>query len=125
MAVKYLYPNGAKAPTQAQMEKKYASVHAVVEFAADAPLPPPNTAPPPPPLTLDVVHNLQFKTELPPEDLQSPLILVNPLAGSAGTSYAVALTDGDTVTFTKVGTGPISLDVWIFRHPVHGGLFGL
>jgi hypothetical protein len=121
MGVTYLYPNGPKAPTQAQMEKKYASVHVIVELPADP-------TPPTLPITADVIHNFQFKTELPPEELQLPLVVVNPIGGGAGGAvWTIANNpDGNSITFGKLSAGAVTLDVWIFRHPVHGsGLFGL
>jgi hypothetical protein len=120
MGLTYLYPNGAKAPTQAQMERKYSSVHVIVDFAADPALPTPPVAP------VDVVHNFQFDLELPPENLQVPIVIVNPIGGGPGSPpHSIAVKDGNTITIGKLGTGGVTLDVWIFRHPVHTGIFGL
>jgi len=123
MGLTYLYPNGAKAPTQAQMEKKYASVHVTVEFGADPVAPAAVLAAP---QTVDVIHNFQFDLERPPNDLQLPLVVVNPISGWPGAPpHSVAVKDGNTITIGKLGPGAAAYDIWIFRHPVHLSVFGL
>lgn len=115
-SITYLYPNGAKAPTQAMMERKYAAVHATVAFAAE------DVAP------VDIVHNFQFDTDKPPEDLQLPLVLVNPVSGGANAPiHSVAVKDGNTVSIGKLGTGAgsdVVYDVWVYRHVKPSGFFG-
>jgi hypothetical protein len=119
--ITYLYPNGSKAPTQAQMEHKYSSVHARVDFPAD-----PNPAPAEP-VTLDVVHNFQFDMEAPPEGLQLPIVVCNAISGGPGAPAATISQnpDGNSVKVGKLGPGPVSYDVWIFRHPVKTSFLGL
>jgi len=111
MALVYLYPNGAKAPTQAQMGKRGAAMHCTVAFADEET---------PPSIAVDIVHNYQFDLEKPPEDLQLPLLAIVPMAGGPDASaYAVTVKDGNTVTVTKLKNGAgtsITLDIWIFRH---------
>lgn len=113
--VTYIYPNGGKAPTQAQMSVKHAAVHATVAFAGeDGPV--------------DVVHNMQLDTEKPPEDFEIPLVIVNPIAGGPNAPvHSVVVKDGNTLTFGKLGTGPgteCTYDVWIFRHFKTSSFFG-
>lgn len=113
--VTYLYPNGGKAPTQAQMDRKYAAVHAIVSLAAeDGPV--------------DVVHNLQLDLEAPPENLQIPLVIVNPISGGPQAGpHSATVKDGNTLTLGKLGTGPGSdavYDVWIYRHNKPSSFFG-
>ena len=107
----YLYPNGAKAPSQSQMSKKYASMHCSVAFDDEEPA----TS-----LSVDITHNYQFDLEKPPEDLQLPLLVIVPLRGGPDASaYSVAVKDGNTVTITKLKNGAgtsVALDIWIFRH---------
>ncbi len=118
MAVDYLFPNGTKAPTQAQMNKKYHGVHVHVSFA-DADVAP-----------LDVVHNLQLELEaVPPLMPEVPIVVANPIAGGPKAAlWTVANKDGNTVTFSRVASGPdtaLTLDVWIYRHhPIASGIFG-
>jgi hypothetical protein len=105
--VTYLYPNGGKAPTQAQMASKHSAVHATVAFAGeDGPV--------------DIVHNFQFDLEKPPDELQLPLVIVNAVSGGPHAPiHALAVKDGNTLTIGKLGTGPgseVTYDIWIFRH---------
>jgi len=123
MGVTYIFPNGPKAPTQAQMEKKFHAVHVQVSLA-DADLP------------VDVVHNFQFVMEPPdakPENAvffpEYPLVIVNPISGGATPPlWSIAYKDGNTLTVGKLATGPgtsLVLDIWIYRHrPMSTSIFG-
>ncbi len=105
--VKYLYPNGAKAPTQAQMVTEFSSVHALVTMAEDS-------AP------VDVTHNMQFDPAAPAEVLQIPIVNIGAIGGGASVQHPVwAVKDDNTITITKA-SGPgthATYDVWISRHP--------
>lgn len=113
--VTYLYPNGAKAPTQAQMESKYGSVHVTVAFGAD-------DGP------VDIDHNFQFDLDLPPEKLQLPLVVVNPITGGVcAPVHSLTVKDGNTITIGKLGAGAgsdVTYDVWIFRQTKPSSFFG-
>jgi hypothetical protein len=105
--VKYLYPNGAKAPTQAMMLKEFSSVHAHVAIPEDG-------AP------VDVIHNMQFNPDAPAEVLQVPIVSVNAIGGGPNIQHpVVTVKDENTITISKAaGTGTqATYDVWISRHP--------
>lgn len=105
--LKFLYPNGAKAPTQAQMSARHASAHLEVTLADDD-------------TTVDIVHNLQLDMEKSPEDLQVPIVVVNPISGGENAQpHTLAAKDGNTLVIGKMKKGPgtsLLLDVWIGRH---------
>ena len=108
--VTYLYPNGALAPTQAQMEK-FPYVHARVLLDGTAPV--------------DLIHNMQFDLALPPEALQLPVVTMNAVPGAAGASLpAVDVKDGNTLTFCTLGPGAVTVDVWVSRHSKAKGFWG-
>lgn len=113
--VTYIYPNGDKAPTQSQMERKYSAVHVTVAFAeGDGPV--------------DVVHNFQFDVSLPVGDLQLPLVIVNALSGGPNAPISsIAFKDGNTLTVGRLGTGAgseVVYDIWMFRHGKASSFFG-
>lgn len=109
-AITYLFPNGALAPTQAQMERKYSAVHCTVVLDA-APA--------------DVIHNMQFDLAAPPEGLQLPVVIMNAIAGGPDAAVpCVVVKDGNTITVSKLGPGALTVDVWIFRHGKVSGFFG-
>lgn len=96
--VTHLFPNGAKTPTQGQMQKGD-KVHVRVSLGT-------NGSP------VDVIHNMQFDTTAPPEDLQTPLVVANLVSG--GQAPVIGLVDGNTIS---VGGAALSVyDVWIMRH---------
>jgi hypothetical protein len=103
--VKYIYPNGSKAPTQAQMEKEFGAVHALVTFTDDAG-------------TADITHNMQFESEAPAEALQIPIVSIHAIAGNAPVLPVVSQKDENTTTLTKAAAGGshATYDVWISRH---------
>jgi len=107
--VKWAYPNGPKAPTQAQMSAKHSSCHLEVHFTDDD-------------TPVDIVHNLQLDLEKPPEALEVPIVVVNPILGGEHASlYKLTTKDGNTLTMEKIGNGPgtnVAYDVWITRHMV-------
>jgi hypothetical protein len=96
--VTHLFPNGAKTPTQEQMQKGD-KVHARVSIGT-------NGAP------VSVIHNMQFDTTAPPEDLQTPLVVANLLTG--GAAPVINVVDGNTVSVG--GSALADYDVWILRH---------
>ncbi len=109
-AVAYLYPNGALAPTQAQMDK-FAYVHAIVTLDGAAPV--------------DLVHNMQFDLAAPPEALQQALVHLVPISGAVGASVpAVTVKDGNTLTFSTLGPNAVTVDVWVSRHHKASGFWG-
>jgi hypothetical protein len=105
--VKYIYPNGAKAPTQAQMVTEFSSVHALVTMAEDSG-------------PVDVIHNMQFDPAAPAEVLQIPIVNVTAVHGGPSVQHpVVAIKDDNTITISKA-SGPgtnATYDVWISRHP--------
>jgi hypothetical protein len=105
-SVRYMYPNGAKVPTQAQMEKDFSKVHAVVSMSEDA-------------STVDIVHNMIFEPDAPPEVLQVPVVQITAQSGGPALQYPVVTQkDENTVTISKqAGPGTQAVyDVWISRH---------
>lgn len=104
--VTYLYPNGPKAPTQAQMDKDFTAVHALVTMAEDSG-------------PVDVVHNMMFESEAPAEVLQIPIVTVTAVSGGPNVQHAIVTQkDENTTTISKAsGLGTqATYDVWISRH---------
>ncbi len=107
--VSYTFPNGAKAPTQAQMADKNASaVHATVVLPEGA-------------TSVDITHNMQFDPDAPPEALQEPVVnIIATSAGAAAGLPIVSYPDGNTVRISKgtVGAGTdATFSVKILKHP--------
>jgi hypothetical protein len=96
--VTHLFPNAGKTPTQAQMQKGD-KVRAQVTVGTNG-------------QPVSVIHNMQFDTDAPIEDLQTPLVVANLVSGNS--APVVGVVDGNTVS---VGGAPGSVyDVWIMRH---------
>jgi hypothetical protein len=102
--VRYQYPNGPKVPTQAQMEKDFTHVRALVTIAEDGP-------------PVDIVHNMQLDPDAPIEALQIPIVHVNAVAG-AGAPVVVTVKDENTVTLSKAAAAgsATTYEVSISRH---------
>jgi hypothetical protein len=96
--VTYLFPNGAKTPTQEQMQKAD-KVHVRVAIGTNG-------------TPVNVIHNMQFDTTAPPEDLQTPLVVANPL--TVGQAPVINVVDGNTLAVG--GSALAEYDVWILRH---------
>jgi hypothetical protein len=97
--VSYMYPNGGKAPTQAQMLKAN-KVHAQVTVPDNG--------------SVDLTHNFQFDPELPAEALQLPLVVANAVTANGGVPH-VSHPDGNTLRLSSGDVGGV-YDVWVMRH---------
>jgi hypothetical protein len=92
------------------MDHKAASMHATVILNGGAPV--------------DLIHNFQFDLALPAEALQVPVIVMNAIAGGAdGGCPFIAQKDGNTLSVGLLGIGPVTVDIWVFRHAGKGGSF--
>ena len=98
--VTHLFPNGAKTPTQAQMQKGD-KIHAQVAVGTNG-------------QPVNVIHNMQFDTGAPAEDLQTPLVVANLASGGQAGPPVVGIVDGNTVSVG--GSAEAVYDVWIMRH---------